>query len=113
TVPTRSSCHSVSISIGRLRGMLFSEWFEWNTKNDSSRASGRPMRAAITALFLLLSLTGSASALAQASVFLDSLTSPELQAAVAGGTTTVIVPIGGTEQNGPHTAPGKPNPPGK
>src|SRR5262249_21090167 len=71
--------------------------------------SGRMTRAALTALFLLLSLTGSLPAFAQVTVFLDSLTSPELQAAVAAGSTTVIVPIGGTEQSGPHIALGKHN----
>jgi len=44
-----------------------------------------------------------------ASVFLEDLTSPELRARIAGGATTVLVPIGGTEQNGPHMALGKHN----
>lgn len=44
-----------------------------------------------------------------ASVFLEDLTSPELRARIANGTTTVLVPIGGTEQNGPHMALGKHN----
>jgi creatinine amidohydrolase/Fe(II)-dependent formamide hydrolase-like protein len=43
------------------------------------------------------------------SVFLEDLTSFELRAQVAAGTTTVLVPIGGTEQNGPHIALGKHN----
>jgi len=43
------------------------------------------------------------------SVFLEDLTSPELRDRVAKGTTTVLVPIGGTEQNGPHMALGKHN----
>jgi creatinine amidohydrolase/Fe(II)-dependent formamide hydrolase-like protein len=43
------------------------------------------------------------------SVFLEELTSVELHAAVANGSTTVLVPIGGTEQNGPHMALGKHN----
>ena len=43
------------------------------------------------------------------SVFLEDLTSFELRAAVANGSTTVLVPIGGTEQNGPHMALGKHN----
>ena len=37
------------------------------------------------------------------------MTSPELAREIRGGTTTVIVPIGGTEQNGPHMALGKHN----
>ena len=44
-----------------------------------------------------------------ASVFLEDLTSPELRARIANGTTTVLVPIGGTEQNGPHMVLGKHN----
>lgn len=42
-------------------------------------------------------------------VWLDQLTWPELQAQVKAGKTTIIVPIGGTEQNGPHMALGKHN----
>src|SRR6188472_1006202 len=43
------------------------------------------------------------------SVFLEDLTSPELAARLRAGTTTVIVPVGGTEQNGAHMALGKHN----
>ncbi|RFO98261.1 creatininase [Rhodoferax lacus] len=43
------------------------------------------------------------------SVYLEDLTSFELRTAVADGHTTVLVPIGGTEQNGPHMALGKHN----
>ena len=42
-------------------------------------------------------------------VYLEELTSPELQQRIAAGTTTVLVPIGGTEQNGPHMVLGKHN----
>jgi creatinine amidohydrolase len=43
------------------------------------------------------------------SLYIEDLTSSELQARIADGTTTVLVPIGGTEQNGPHMALGKHN----
>jgi creatinine amidohydrolase len=43
------------------------------------------------------------------SVFLEDLTWTELRTAIAGGKTTIIVPIGGTEQSGPHLALGKHN----
>src|SRR6202040_4058491 len=58
--------------------------------------------------FLLLT---AAQALAQApqTVFLDELTSSELRDQVRAGRRTIIVPIGGTEQNGPHMALGKHN----
>ncbi|MBL8350711.1 MAG: creatininase family protein [Burkholderiaceae bacterium] len=42
-------------------------------------------------------------------VQLEALTWPELAERVAGGATTVLVPIGGTEQNGPHMVLGKHN----
>jgi len=43
------------------------------------------------------------------SVFLEDLTWVELRDAVVAGKTTVIIPTGGTEQNGPHMALGKHN----
>jgi creatinine amidohydrolase/Fe(II)-dependent formamide hydrolase-like protein len=43
------------------------------------------------------------------SVFLEDLTSPELAARIRAGATTVIIPIGGTEQNGAHMSLGKHN----
>jgi creatinine amidohydrolase/Fe(II)-dependent formamide hydrolase-like protein len=49
-------------------------------------------------------------ALAQPStVFLEELTSHELRDSIRAGKTTILVPIGGTEQNGPHMALGKHN----
>lgn len=44
-----------------------------------------------------------------ASVFLEDLTWVEVRDAIAAGKTSVIVPTGGTEQNGPHMALGKHN----
>jgi len=43
------------------------------------------------------------------SVFLEELTWMEARDAIAAGKTTVIIPTGGTEQNGPHMALGKHN----
>jgi creatinine amidohydrolase len=43
------------------------------------------------------------------SVFLEELTWVEVRNAIANGKTTVIIPTGGTEQNGPHMALGKHN----
>lgn len=42
-------------------------------------------------------------------VFLEEMTSPELRQRIAGGTSTILIPIGGTEQNGPHMVLGKHN----
>ena len=49
------------------------------------------------------------AAAAPTSVMLEELTSTELRDRIAGGATTVLVPIGGTEQNGPHMVLGKHN----
>lgn len=43
------------------------------------------------------------------SVYLDDLTWLEVRDALRAGTTTVILPVGGTEQSGPHMALGKHN----
>jgi creatinine amidohydrolase/Fe(II)-dependent formamide hydrolase-like protein len=67
-------------------------------------------RTAATAcvLFALL-LGGGAAPAAAAGVQLDGLTWTELRDALRGGSTTILIPIGGTEQNGPHMALGKHN----
>ncbi len=53
--------------------------------------------------------TAMAAGAASTSVFVEDLTSLELKERVASGMTTVLIPIGGTEQNGPHMAMGKHN----
>jgi creatinine amidohydrolase len=61
--------------------------------------------------FLCLCVLALASPAAYAAdtVFLEELTWTELRDLVHSGKTTIIVPIGGTEQNGPHMALGKHN----
>ena len=54
-------------------------------------------------------MQGPARATVSASLQLEDLTSVELRERIAGGATTVLLPIGGTEQNGPHLALGKHN----
>lgn len=46
---------------------------------------------------------------AQDSVFLEELTWVEVRDAIRAGRTTIIIPTGGTEQNGPHMVLGKHN----
>ena len=58
------------------------------------------------ALILVAATAGAAS---PAGVFIDDLTWTELRAEIASGKTTILVPIGGTEQNGPHMTLGKHN----
>jgi creatinine amidohydrolase len=69
------------------------------------------MRARNASLLLgvLFALTPVAHAAAPASVFIEDLTMTELRELIASGATTVIIPIGGTEENGPHMAIGKHN----
>ena len=64
----------------------------------------------IVIVFMLLWLAPLAAvASPPGSVFLEAHTWTEARDAIAAGRTTVLVPIGGTEQNGPHIALGKHN----
>ena len=68
------------------------------------------MTAKRSAMRWLLPLVLAGSAAAQAAtVQLEELTWTELRERVAAGATTVLLPIGGTEQNGPHMTLGKHN----
>jgi creatinine amidohydrolase len=61
-------------------------------------------------IVLLGALLGLQAAAAEpAAVALDDMTWTEVQRALKAGSTTVIIPIGGTEQSGPHMALGKHN----
>ena len=65
------------------------------------------MRAALS-IFLLLSCIACAHAQGKP-VHLEELTWTELREEIRAGKTTILIPIGGTEQNGPHMALGKHN----
>src|ERR671921_2294920 len=69
------------------------------------------MRARNTFLLLviLFALIPALCVAAPASLYIEELTWTELRDLVASGKTTAIVPVGGTEQNGPHMAIGKHN----
>ncbi len=67
-----------------------------------------PFIRAILAIWSLSFLLFAASP-ANASVLLEDLTWTELRDLIGGGTTTIIIPIGGTEQSGPAMALGKHN----
>ena len=60
-------------------------------------------------MFAVGCLPGVVLAQAPDTVFLEELTWTEVRDALAAGTTTVIIPTGGTEQNGPHMVLGKHN----
>ena len=62
-------------------------------------------------LVAILLLCGARATAAQTpdTVFLERLTWTEVVDAMAAGKTTIIIPTGGTEQNGPHMAIGKHN----
>ena len=63
------------------------------------------MKYMLTALLFILSVGQSFAE----SVFLEDLTWPEVRKKILSGHTTIIVPSGGTEQNGPHMILGKHN----
>ena len=65
-------------------------------------------RALLAALMLAASVSAPAAA-PGASLYLEDLTWTELRDRITAGATTVLVPIGGTEQSGPQMALGKHN----
>ena len=69
----------------------------------------RLMAKGLLILWVLLIGSAAAHAAPSQSVYLEDLTWPELRADIAAGKTTILVPIGGTEQNGPQMALGKHN----
>ncbi len=90
----------------RRRGLPGWAW-PWALCSALGRALSWTSGRALT-LALVLGPAGVAAA-PGASVHFEALTSTELATRVAGGATTVLVPIGGTEQNGPHMVLGKHN----
>jgi creatinine amidohydrolase len=66
---------------------------------------------AVVALICLspLGLAQAPSVPQPTSVFIEDLTWMEVRDAIAAGKTTIIIPTGGTEQNGPHMVLGKHN----
>jgi creatinine amidohydrolase/Fe(II)-dependent formamide hydrolase-like protein len=73
-------------------------------------------RTTLFALIFLLSVIGHLSSAQAASplkpppsVYLEDLTWTEIKNRMDGGAKTIIIPTGGTEQNGPHLAVGKHN----
>ena len=70
----------------------------------------RPWRAtsALVAVLVFQPIALAASS-SLPSVFLEDLTTAEVVAAIRDGKTTIVIPVGGTEQNGPHMALGKHN----
>lgn len=70
----------------------------------------RSVSVPVSALLVLaLMMVSPAAWSASDSVFLEELTWTEVAAAIRAQRTTILVPVGGTEQNGPHMALGKHN----
>jgi creatinine amidohydrolase len=68
------------------------------------------MKSVLAVLSLVASLAAAAPVHAAGeTVYLEDMTWTEVRDAVAAGRTTIIVPVGGTEQSGPHMALGKHN----
>jgi creatinine amidohydrolase len=80
-------------------------------REDRVRRRVVPVGTRGVALAACLLLTCVSQTLAQPpdTVFLEELTWTELRDAIRSGKTTIILPTGGTEQNGPHIALGKHN----
>jgi creatinine amidohydrolase len=69
------------------------------------RSRWRGAAVAVLAAFVL----AQAQSATAATVQLDDMTWTEVRDALRAGTTTIIIPVGGTEQSGPHMALGKHN----
>jgi creatinine amidohydrolase len=67
------------------------------------------LRLCLIAVSLCFGFCHAAAGQTVKTVFIDELTWTELRDAIHAGKTTVIVPVGGTEQSGPHMALGKHN----
>jgi len=78
-------------------------------RSDSPSFGPGFVRTAAVSLVLTALATIQAHAAAPTPVDIEAMTSPELHARIGAGSTTVLVPIGGTEQNGPHMVLGKHN----
>ncbi len=79
----------------------------------TSTTSQKPVHARIAACLIGAALAvagprGAAQA-AASQIRLSRLTSPEVAALVKGGTDSIIIPVGGTEQSGPYVDLGKHN----
>lgn len=74
------------------------------TPTPSMRLRPRCLRAAVAVVAAMSAVVSIA-----ATVQLEALTWTELRDRVSAGATTVLIPIGGTEQNGPHMTLGKHN----
>ena len=76
----------------------------------SNIRSGRARASLGLGLVLLLLVAGwGGPSRAAGTVFLEELTWTELRDLIKGGTTTILLPVGGTEQSGPDMALGKHN----
>jgi creatinine amidohydrolase len=69
----------------------------------------RPLPTLLFTLALLCLAPAAGAGAPPPSVFLEELTWVELRDAIQAGSTTILVPVGGTEQNGPQMALGKHN----
>ena len=67
------------------------------------------MRRQLLLIAIFCFISSATSAQVPNTVFLERMTWEEVRDALAAGKTTIIIPTGGTEQNGPHMALGKHN----
>ena len=83
-------------------GLMF--WSRW--PKPGRRGLGA---VALATVLALAQVQARAQPAAAATVLLDEMTWVEVRDALRAGSTTIIIPVGGTEQNGPHMALGKHN----
>jgi len=79
------------------------------TRPHRISAPGTTLALAVLAALATGVFNGRSRADETREVEIERMTSPEVAAALAQGSTTIIIPTGGTEQNGPHMVLGKHN----
>ena len=103
----RQACHE-TLGMGVCHGLLLRPSASVLDMTRNSRSIY--LRRIAGALLLTLgALYYQGAQAAPNSVYLDDLTWTETRDALHAGTTTIIIPVGGTEQSGPHMALGKHN----
>ena len=106
--PSRRSSMATCRRVAPLSASRYSTTRDNHDKEKFMRALS--LMTAVALMHLVLPAAAQAPSVPQpSSVFLEDLTWMEVRDAIAAGKTTVIIPTGGTEQNGPHMALGKHN----
>ena len=110
-MPVRESAVKVLRELMEANGVPIETYTRPAMSDQATPQQRKILRLSMRIIFFAIALCAlcATPAAAQDSVFLEELTWTELRDAMRQGTTTVIIPTGGTEQGGPHLVLGKHN----